>query len=95
MEIHFGCAQTRASRRTLVSRCTWLGQGRAHPGPSTPCDAAAECMDTPEVERMTSLELVAPTAMTHDVVVLCQLSYIRKDARRTVGQYRGRLAATC
>ena len=78
-------------------------------------------MDTPEVERMTSLELVAPTAMSHGVVVLfhtgackrlrlarhvtvrrdchvsglAQLSYIRKGARRTFGQYRGRLAATC
>ena len=51
-------------------------------------------MDTPEVERMTSLELVAPTTMSHGVVVLCQLSYIRKGARRTFGQYRGRLAAT-
>ena len=46
-------------------------------------------MDTPEVERMTSLELVAPTTMSHGVVVLCQLSYIRKGARRTIGQYRG------
>jgi hypothetical protein len=62
--------------------------GRAHPGPSTPCDTAAECMDTPEVKRMTSLELVAPTAMTNGVVVLFPLSYIRKGARRTVGQYR-------
>jgi hypothetical protein len=52
-------------------------------------------MDTPEVERMTSFELVAPTSMTHGVVVLCQLSYIRKVARRAIGQYRGCLAATC
>ena len=52
-------------------------------------------MDTPEVERMTSFELVAPTSMTHGVVVLFQLSYIRKGARQTAGQYRGSLAATC
>lgn len=38
-------------------------------------------MDTPEVGRMTSLELVAPTPMTHGVVVLCQLSYIRKRCK--------------
>ena len=41
-----------------------LAKGRAHPGPPTPCRVASECMDTPEVERMTSLELVAP--ITHD-----------------------------
>jgi len=29
------------------------------------------------------------------VVALCLLSYIRKGARRTIGQYRGRLAAAC
>ncbi len=34
-------------------------------------------MDTAEVERMTSLELVARPAMTHGVAVLCPLSYIR------------------
>jgi hypothetical protein len=28
----------------------------------------------------------------HGVAALCQLSYIRKGARRTIGQYRGRLA---
>ena len=43
----------------VVSRCTGLAKGRAHPGPPTPCRVASECMDTPEVERMTSLELVA------------------------------------
>jgi hypothetical protein len=43
----------------VVSRCTWSGQDRAHPGPPTPCHVATECKDTPEVERMTSLELVA------------------------------------
>ena len=55
-------------------------------------EAIAECMDTAEVERMTSLELVAPAK---SMAVLCQLSYIRKIARRATGQYRGRLAATC
>ena len=36
-----------------------LAKDRAHPGPPTPCRVASECMDTAEVERMTSLELVA------------------------------------
>ena len=77
MEIHFGCAQTRASRRMRCLAARGLAKDRAHPGPPTPCHVVSECMGTPEVERMTSLELVAPTPMTHGVVVLCQLSYIR------------------
>ena len=81
MEFHFGCAQTRASRRTWCFAARGLAKDRAHPGPPTPCRVASECMDTPEVERMTSLELVAPTPMTHGVVVLCQLSYIRKRCK--------------
>lgn len=54
-----------------------LAKDRTHPGPPTPCRVASECMDTAEVERMTSLELVARPAMTHGVAVLCLLSYIR------------------
>lgn len=58
-EIHFGCARTRASRRTRCLAARGLASDRAHPGPPTPCRVASECTDTPEVERMTSLELVA------------------------------------
>ena len=79
--IHFGCAQTRASRRTWCLAARGLAKDRAHPGPPTPRRVASECMDTPEVERMTSLELVASTPMTHGVVVLCQLSYIRRSCK--------------
>lgn len=78
---HFGCAQTRASRRTWCLAARGLAKDRAHPGPPTPCRVASECMDTPEVERMTSLELVASTPMAHGVVVLCPLSYIRKSCK--------------
>ena len=58
-EIHFGCAQPRASRRMWCLASRDLAKRRAHPGPPTPCRVASECMDTPEVERMTSLELAA------------------------------------
>lgn len=36
-----------------------LAKDRAHPGPPTPCRVASECMDTPEVERKSRLELAS------------------------------------
>ncbi len=35
----------------VVSRCTGPDQGHAHPAPPTPCRAATECKDTPEVDQ--------------------------------------------
>ncbi len=49
---HFGCAQTRASRRMWCLAARGLAKDRAHPGPPTPCRVASECMDTPEVVRL-------------------------------------------
>lgn len=46
---HFGCAQTRASRRMWCLAARGLAKDRAHPGPPTPCRVASECMDTAEV----------------------------------------------
>lgn len=44
----------------VVSRCTGPWPATAHiPRPPTPCEATTECMGTPAVERMTSIELVA------------------------------------
>jgi hypothetical protein len=40
--IHFGCAQTRASRRMWCLAARDLAKGRAHPVPPTPCHAATE-----------------------------------------------------
>ncbi len=48
-KLHFGCAQTRASRRMWCLAARDLAKDRAHPGPPTPCRVASECMDTPEV----------------------------------------------
>ena len=43
----------------VVSRCTWPGPGPRTSRATNTMSRGSECMDTPEVERMTSLELVA------------------------------------
>ena len=74
MEIHFGCAQARASRRMWCLAAREPERCRAHPAPPTPFHAATECRGTPEVERMTSFELVASTL---EMSRSACLSYIR------------------
>jgi hypothetical protein len=94
MEIHFGCAQTRASRRMWCLAARGLVKDRAHPGPPTPCCAASECKDTPEVERMSARR--GHLGLGHGVAGRCPPSCIRrKGARHAIGQYRGCLAASC
>ena len=45
----------------VVSRCTGSGQGPRTSRITNTMPRDPECMDTPEVVRTTSLELVAPT----------------------------------
>jgi hypothetical protein len=94
VRLHFGCAQTRASRRMWCLAARGLVKDRAHPGPPTPCRVASECKDTPEVERMT--HPWGRRGLGLGVAGLSPPSCIRKKgARHAIGQYRGCLAASC
>lgn len=79
MEIHFGCAQTRASRRMwcLAARGSGLGPrtSRAANTMSRGNGVKGHTRSEADDESRTR----GPDPMTHGVVVLCQLSYIRKS----------------
>jgi hypothetical protein len=73
----------------VVSRCTWSGQG---PRTSRTTNTMSRGRGVQGHTRSGADDESRTRGLGHGVAALCQLSYIRKGARRTVGQYRGRLA---
>ena len=78
MEIHFGCAQTRASRRMwcLAARGSGLGSRTSRTANTISRGIGVKGHTRSEADDESRTR--GPDPMTHGVVVLCQLSYIRK-----------------
>ena len=69
----------------VVSRCTWPGQGSRT---SRTTNTMSRGLGVHGHTRSGADDESRTRGLDHGVVALCLLSYIRKGARRTVGQYR-------
>ena len=73
----------------VMSRCTWPGQG---PRTSRTANTMSRGDGVHGHTRSGADDELRTRGLDHGVVALFLLSYIRKGARRTIGQYRGCLA---